>query len=63
MSAISKAERVRLRYDMSTVAALKRDVDAIQDRARKSFAIGAITLNEARRHSDRQADAGRNYYV
>lgn len=58
-----KAERVRLRYDMSTVAALQEDVDAIQDRARKSFAIGAITLNEARAALGQAADAGGNYYA
>jgi hypothetical protein len=58
-----RAERVRLRYDMSTVAALQEDVDAIQERARKSFAVGAITLNEARAALAQPADAGGNYYA
>jgi len=43
-----RTERVRLHYDMSNVAALQEDVDAIQKRARENWTAGIITLNEAR---------------
>jgi hypothetical protein len=41
-------ERVRLWYDMSQVAALQEDVDAIQLRARENYKVGGISLNEFR---------------
>lgn len=43
-----QAERVRLHYDMTQVAALQEDVDAAQTRARANFSAGGITLNEYR---------------
>jgi HK97 family phage portal protein len=43
-----QAERVRLRYDMSQVAALQDDVDAIQGRARDNLKVGGISVNEFR---------------
>lgn len=43
-----QSDRVRLRYDMSQVAALQDDVDALQTRTVKSYTAGLLTLNEAR---------------
>lgn len=43
-----RREDVRLHYDMSQVAALQEDVDAIRDRARKDYTAGLITQNEGR---------------
>jgi HK97 family phage portal protein len=43
-----REENVRLAYDMSTVAALVEDVDALQARSRANFAGGLISQNEAR---------------
>lgn len=43
-----RSERIRLSYDMSTVAALQEDMDAIGNRARQNFASGLISQNEAR---------------
>lgn len=43
-----RSERVRLAYDMSTVAALQEDVDGMQTRARANFASGLISQNEGR---------------
>ena len=43
-----REENVKLAYDMSTVAALQEDVDALQGRARNNFAGGLISQNEAR---------------
>ena len=43
-----RAENVKLAYDMSTVAALQEDVDALQSRARANFSGGLISQNEAR---------------
>jgi HK97 family phage portal protein len=43
-----RSEKVKLAYDMSTVAALQDDVDAIQTRARANFGGGLISQNEAR---------------
>ena len=43
-----RAERIKLAYDMSTVAALQDDVDSMQGRARANFAGGIISQNEAR---------------
>ncbi len=50
-----RAERVRLAYDMSLVAALQEDVDALQERARKNYQVGGITLNEFRSEIGRDA--------
>lgn len=43
-----RSERIKLAYDMSTVAALQEDVDAIGNRARQNFSGGLISQNEAR---------------
>lgn len=43
-----RAERVRLNYDMSQVAALQDDVNDIADRARKDYQARITDLNEAR---------------
>jgi HK97 family phage portal protein len=43
-----RSERVRLDYDMSRVAALQEDVDAISLRARENWKAGLIQFNEAR---------------
>lgn len=42
------SEAVRLHYDMSQVAALQEDVDAIQKRARDNFQAGGVSFNEFR---------------
>lgn len=43
-----RSERIRLNYDMSQVAALQDDVDAIQKRSRENFQARLISQNEAR---------------
>jgi HK97 family phage portal protein len=43
-----KAENIRLRYDMSEVAAAQEDVDAVHARSRADFQAGGINLNEFR---------------
>jgi len=43
-----RSEKIKLAYDMSTVAALQDDVDAIQTRARANFQAQIISQNEAR---------------
>ena len=53
-----QAERVRLRYDMSQVAALQDDVDAIQSRARDNLKVGGISVNEFRAAAGYPAVAG-----
>jgi HK97 family phage portal protein len=56
-------ERIRLAWDLSQVAALQEDVDAAQNRARASFAAGAITLNELRAALGTQPDPAGDYYL
>lgn len=56
-------ERVRLQYDMSQVAALQEDVDSMHARARESFKVGAITLNELRAKIGEQPDPAGDYYL
>jgi len=43
-----RSEKVKLAYDMSTVAALQDDVDAIQTRARANYQAKGISRNEFR---------------
>jgi hypothetical protein len=43
-----RSERLRLDYDMSRVAALQEDVDAISLRARENWKAGLVQFNEAR---------------
>lgn len=56
-------EDVRLWWDLSRVAALKENVDALQARARDNFAAGGITLNELREQLGMPADVHGDYYL
>lgn len=56
-------ERVRLQYDMSQVAALQEDVDAMHTRARNAFTAGGITLNEFRARLGEKPDVAGDYYL
>lgn len=56
-------EQVRLAWDLSQVAALQDDVDAMQLRARENFKVGGITLNEFRASVGQKADAAGDYYL
>lgn len=56
-------ERIRLNWDMSQVAALQDDVDAIQLRARENFKAGGITLNQFREAIGEDPDSDGDYYV
>lgn len=57
------AEIVRLNWDMSQVAALQEDVEAMQKRARDNFRAGIITLNEARAAVGEKPDQAGEYYL
>lgn len=57
------SEQVRLSYDLSLVAALQDDVDALFNRAEKAFRAGAITLNQYRAMMGQEADAAGDYYL
>lgn len=52
-------ERVRCQWDMSQVAAMQDDVDAIQNRARENYTAGGITRNEFRAVIGMPADDAR----
>lgn len=56
-------EDVRLRWDLSSVAALQEDVDAAAVRIREDFKAGIATLNEARAVRGLIPDAAGNYYL
>lgn len=56
-------ERIRLNWDMSQVAWLQDDVDAMQARARENFKAGGITLNEFRAAIGADPDPAGDYYV
>jgi HK97 family phage portal protein len=56
-------ERVRLNWDMSQVAALQEDVDAVQLRARENFQAGALTLNQFLAKIGEKADPAGDYYL
>lgn len=58
-----RSERVRLAYDMSTVAALQEDVDAIQKRSEAAWRAGGITRAEYRQALGQQADPGDAFYL
>ena len=59
-----QSERIRLRYDLSQVAALQDDVDAVQTRATKAYTSGLITRNEGRTAVGYAPDPdGDTYYV
>lgn len=57
------AERIRLNYDMSQVAALQEDVDAIHKRAEAALRAGGITLNEYRALVGEDEDPQGDYYI
>lgn len=56
-------DRIRLRWDLSQVAALQDDVDAVHTRAETAFSRGAITLNEYRSKIGETPDPDGDYYV
>lgn len=56
-------ERIRLNWDMSQVAWLQDDVDAMQARARENFKAGGITLNEFREAIGEAPDEAGDYYL
>ncbi len=58
-----KAERVRLFYDMSNVAALQDDVDGIHKRARESFQSGGLTRGEYRQALGQQPGPNDDFYI
>lgn len=51
-----RTEVYRLRYDLSQVAALQDDVDAVQTRSVKAYTAGLLTLNEARQKIGEKPD-------
>lgn len=57
------SERIRLRWDLSQVAALMEDVDGIHRRAEASFRAGGITLNEYRSEIGKPPDTTGDYYL
>jgi HK97 family phage portal protein len=56
-------EQIRLRWDLTAVAALQDDVDAAQTRARANFQAGALTLNEFRAAIGTLPDPVGDYYL
>lgn len=58
-----RTEQVKLAYDMSTVAALQEDVDAIQARAERAWKAGGITRAEYRSVLGQDTDANDDYYL
>lgn len=57
------SEQVRLRWDLTQVAALQDDVDQVQGRAERAFRAGGITLNEYRAHLGAVPDPTGDYYL
>lgn len=55
--------RIRLAWDLSEVAALQEDVDAIHARAKAAFEVGGLTLNEYRSRIGQPPDPAGDYYV
>jgi HK97 family phage portal protein len=58
-----RAERIRLFYDMSAVAAFQEDIDAVQARAEKAWRAGGMTRAEYRQALGQQPDANDNFYI
>lgn len=56
-------ERVRMNYDLSQVAALQDDVEAIYNRGEKAFRAGGITLNQYRSMLGQPPDPAGDYYL
>lgn len=57
------SEQVRLRWDLTQVAALQDDVDQVHGRAERAFRAGGITLNEYRAHLGAVPDPTGDYYL
>lgn len=57
------AGRVRLSWDLSAVAALQEDMDAVATRAGAALQAGGITLNEYRALIGQQPDPNGDYYL
>jgi HK97 family phage portal protein len=57
------AEQVRLNWDLSQVAALQDDVEAIYNRGEKAFRAGGITLNQYRDMLGQMPDPAGDYYL
>lgn len=55
--------RIRLRWDLSQVAALQDDVDAVFKRAADALRAGGWTLNEYRSATGQAPDAAEDYYL
>jgi hypothetical protein len=58
-----RAEKVRLAYDMSTVAALQEDVDAIQKRSEAAWRAGGISRAEYRQALSQPSDPSDAFYL
>jgi phage portal protein BeeE len=58
-----RSERVRLAYDMSTVAALQEDVDAIQKRSEQAWRAGGISRAEYRQALSQPSDPSDAFYL
>jgi HK97 family phage portal protein len=57
------AGRIRLRWDLSQVAALQDDVDAVHTRATNALRAGGWTLNEYRSATGQAPDEAGDYYL
>jgi HK97 family phage portal protein len=58
-----RGERVKLAYDMSTVAALQEDVDAIQKRSEQAWRAGGISRAEYRQALSQPSDPSDAFYL
>lgn len=58
-----KAEKIRVGFDISQVAFLQEDVEAIHKRARENFRAGGWTLNEFRQATGLLPDPKGDYYL
>ncbi|HEU5013963.1 MAG TPA: phage portal protein [Roseiflexaceae bacterium] len=56
-------EQYRLYWDLSAVASMQEDVDAVQARAERAFRAGGMTLNEYRMHLGLPTDTAGDYYL
>lgn len=58
-----RAEKIRVGYDISHVAFLQEDVEALHKRARENFRAGGWTLNEFRTATGLMPDPKGDYYL
>lgn len=58
-----RAEKIRVGYDISHVAFLQEDVEALHKRARENFRAGGWTLNEFRQATGLMPDPKGDYYL